>query len=223
MTKQKTIFVTDFDGTITKEDFFMMAAERLLDDAALAPWREYKAGRLSHIDALNGVFAQIHLSQKDMDAFIASIKVDEYFYKVLPLCRQLGIPVYICSAGSEYYVNKRIEDTVKEYGIKVFSNGGSYSPETGLTLIAPPKDSPLYSPDTGISKENLIQQLKDEGYFIIFAGDGRPDIKPARKSDIVFAKSTLLELCKEEGIKTLKFDSFKDILDYLEAGYGNNA
>ena len=50
----------------------------------------------------------------------------------------------------------------------------------------------------------------------VFAGDGKPDILPAREADVVFAKKKLLELCCQEDIPTENFASFADIYRYLK-------
>ncbi|MDR0952994.1 MAG: MtnX-like HAD-IB family phosphatase [Elusimicrobiota bacterium] len=217
---KKIAFVSDFDGTITKKDFFQMAADELLDKTAMAPWYDYKAGRITHVEALSKIFAQIHIPQAQMDAFIASIEVDTFFHKTMAFCSKVKMPVYICSAGTEYYINKRIAKEVKEYNITLLSNGGDYSPKSGLILTPPPPTSPFYNKDTGISKEALVAKLQKDGYYTVYAGDGPPDIKAAKIANAVFARRTLLKMCQEANIKTLKFDSFKDILDYFRGIYG---
>ena len=216
MKNKKIIFISDFDGTITKQDFFHMAAERILHRDSLQPWEEYHAGRLTHIEALNRIFADIRLSQKEMNAFIATIRVDRAFFAVAALCRKLKIPMQICSAGTEYYVKKRIGRTLKKYNIGILSNGGKYSPKTGLLMIPPPPSSPFYDEDAGISKAAFVQSFKDKGFFVIFAGDGRPDIKAARIADKVFARDLLLELCRKEGLVAQPLKTFKDISAYIK-------
>lgn len=215
---KKTAFITDFDGTITKVDFFQMVTEQLLTPAAMRPWDDYVAGRITHIEALNRIFANIHITQTQMDAFISTIEVDRAFYKVLPLLKEKDIPIYVCSAGSAYYIRKRIGKYIKDYNIMLLANGGTYSKEEGLKLLPPQQDNPFYSKGTGVSKEALVLALKSNGYFTVYAGDGRPDLKAAKAADIVFAKSVLLELCHEHKIPTLKFDSFKDIYSFFSSG-----
>jgi 2,3-diketo-5-methylthio-1-phosphopentane phosphatase len=217
MTTKKTAFISDFDGTITKEDFFQMAADRLLCKEALEPWEEYHAGNLSHLAALNRIFAGIHISLKEMKAFISSIRVDRAFFGVAALCKMRGIPFAICSAGTEYYVKKRIGKYLKKYGIALYSNGGVYSPAEGLRLIAPPRGSPFYDADAGISKAALVESFNKKDFFTVYAGDGRPDIKAARKAGAVFARGLLLELCRKENINVFELKTFKDIKEYLGA------
>ena len=45
--------VSDFDGTVSADDFFTLAAGRYFTDEMLEPWREYLSGRKKHFDALN--------------------------------------------------------------------------------------------------------------------------------------------------------------------------
>lgn len=219
MINKKIVLISDFDGTITKKDFFYMAIDKFLSKNALKPWDDYLNKRITHIEALTGIFSQIHISQDEMDKFISTIDVDKYFYDTLNICKKYEIPIYLCSAGTKYYIEKRIGETLKEYNIFLLSNAGTYSQKDGLRLIAPEKTNPFYHPDTGISKELLVKSLKSQGYFTIYAGDGIPDFSSAKIADVVFAKDVLLEMCEKKGIKTEKFDSFKDISDYIRRIY----
>jgi 2,3-diketo-5-methylthio-1-phosphopentane phosphatase len=213
--------ISDFDGTISKKDFFYMVIDSLLKENlnALAPWKDYLAGKITHIDALSGIFSQIHLSQRDLDKFIATIDIDNWFYDVAQFCKDKKIPFYICSAGTNYYIKKRIYDILEKYDIVLISNDATYSQQEGMKLIAPKKDTPYYDFNTGISKQAIVKQLKEDGYFTIYAGDGIPDLKSAKCADVVFAKDKLLELCEEENIKTEKFDNFSNILNYIKDFY----
>ena len=214
---KKIAFVSDFDGTISEEDFFNMAIDRLLTPEDLKPWQDYLDKKITHYQALGRIFSKIRISQRDLDNFIKSIEIDPYFTQALDLCKDLKIPIYICSAGMDYYILKRIPAEIKKYDITLLSNKGEYSPAEGFKLTPPPEDYMFYNKNTGISKEALVEHLKNQGFFTIYAGDGIPDIKAAKVADAVFAKSVLLELCRKENIKTLKFDDFRDITEYIEA------
>jgi len=215
-TMKKTVLISDFDGTISKEDFFNMAVERLLTPRDLQPWRDYLDKKITHAEALGRIFSKIRISQSEIDSFIAGIEIDPEFQNTLKLCKKLKIPVYICSAGMDYYILKRIPEEIKKYGITLLANTGKYCPDTGFALIPPPQDYQFYDKNTGISKEALVKHLKKQGFFTIYAGDGIPDLKAAKTADAVFAKSALLKLCKEREIKTLKFDGFGDVTNYIK-------
>ncbi len=219
--KNKIVLISDFDGTISKKDFFYMVIDTLLKDKkdALAPWNDYLNGKIKHIDALTGIFSQIHLTQAELDKFISTIEVDSYFYDTAKYCKDKNIPFYICSAGTNYYIKKRIFDSLQKYNITLISNDATYSQQDGMKLVAPEQNSPYYNSNTGISKQAIVQKLKNEGFFTVYAGDGKPDFKSAQIADVVFAKDMLLELCKDKNIETKPFNDFKDILNYIRSIY----
>ena len=73
----KAVLISDFDGTISGEDFFGMVIERLLTKEDIKPWDDYVAGKITHFEALNKIFTKVAITQKKLDAFIQSIKIDE--------------------------------------------------------------------------------------------------------------------------------------------------
>lgn len=220
MTKEtkntKIALVTDFDGTIIFDDIFWFLVDHYLDKEQLEPWNQYLRGELNHFDALNQIFQNLRVSEEELNNFVKGIKPDEYFLPTVELCKEKHIPIYITSAGCDYYINKIIGDIITEYGITLITNKGEYSEETGLKMTPLPKDSPFYNKEIGISKKAVVEKLQEEGYKIIFAGDGKPDFAPAEISEVVFARKSLLKRCKEEGIKTERFQSYKDIYTFIE-------
>lgn len=83
-------------------------------------------------------------------------------------------------------------------------------------MIPLPQSSPYYNAEVGISKASVVQKLKDEGYFVVFAGDGPPDAAPAALADVVFAKKILLDLCNQQKIPCREFKNFSEIIRYLK-------
>ncbi len=217
MQNKKIAFVSDFDGTISDEDFFTYTTNAYFDDEALFPWREYIAGRKHHFDALKEMFAEIHVDESELIALIDKIHIDKALLEVLELCKSKNIPIYVCSAGNDYYIRHLIGKEIKKYNITLISNHGEYNKKDGLVMSAPEKTNPFYDEKVGISKYKAVKKLKDDGYFVIFAGDGPPDFEPAKIADVVFAKKILLEKCIEAGIKTKTFNSFDDIYNFIRS------
>lgn len=212
---KKWALVTDFDGTISDEDFFWFIADKYFDEKALAPWRQYLAGHKTHFDALNEMFAQIHIPETDLLAFIDDIKYDSKFVEVVELCQSRNIPVCICSAGCDYYIKRMIGKIIRKYKIKLVTNRGVYSQEDGLQMFAVSPRSPFYSAEIGISKAGVVGFYRRQGYQVIFAGDGPPDFAPAQLSDVIFAKKHLLKKCQEANIETQPFRDFSDLYNYI--------
>ena len=96
--------VSDFDGTVSADDFFTLAAGRYFTDEMLEPWREYLSGRKKHFDALNEMFGRLR-GLPDLPAFVKNIPLDSWFPETVALCHAKKIPVYICSAGCDWYIN----------------------------------------------------------------------------------------------------------------------
>lgn len=213
--KQCTALVTDFDGTVSDDDFFTLVAEKYLTPADLAPWSRYMNGSLSHFEALSEVFAKIRVSEAELAEFIQSIPIDPAFADTAEYCCRRNIPLYICSAGCDYYINILIGKLIKENHINLVANHGEYSPRTGLIMQAP-RDSLFYDKNVGISKAGVVRHLQSQGFSVVFCGDGPPDVRPARIAQTVFARKYLLDKCREENIITQPFNSFRDVLTYLK-------
>jgi 2-hydroxy-3-keto-5-methylthiopentenyl-1-phosphate phosphatase len=68
----------------------------------------------------------------------------------------------------------------------------------------------------GICKCEVVDRYRENGRRIVYVGDGRNDLCPARRSDDVFARDELLRLCQEESIPFNRFDDFNDVMAGLE-------
>ena len=211
----KTALIIDFDGTITDDDFFVYIRDAYFDDTALEPWRRYLDGKLTHFDALKQIFAKLRVSEDELKSLIATVQVDPWTIPLFRLCHSANIPVYIASAGCDYYINLLIGEAIQEYNVTLITNRSAYSKAAGLVMESPPQGSLYYDASTGISKRKIAEILKADGYHIIFAGDGPPDIEPARLADVVFAKKILLDKCIEEGIPIQTFNSCQDIYSFI--------
>ena len=51
---------------------------------------------------------------------------------------------------------------------------------------------------------------------MFYVGDGVTDLCPARKADLVFARSRLLEECRAEGLPHVELRDFSDVVTELE-------
>jgi len=210
-------FVTDFDGTITDEDFFQYVKEAFFDDSALVPWQQYLEGKLSHFDALKQMYGTLRVCENDLIALVKKVNIDEWVLPTFKLLYDANIPIYIASAGCDYYINLLMGNEIEKYSATLITNSSRYSQTDGLIMERPPEDSQFYDKCVGISKKKIVSLLQQGGKRIVFAGDGPPDIEPARIADTVFTKKILLEKCVNEGIKTEEFSNYKDIYTFFES------
>ena len=217
--RREIAFVTDFDGTITDDDFFQYVKDAFLDESALAPWQLYLEGKTTHFEALKQIYGSLRVSEDELVDLVKKVSVDEWLIPTFEMLHNAQIPIYIASAGCDYYINLLIGDIIDKYGVRLVTNDSSYTQGGGL-LMEKPLESSYYDENVGISKRKIIAQLKESGWNVVFAGDGPPDIEPARLADIVFAKKILLDKCMAEGISIEGFNSYRDIYRYFALSQG---
>jgi len=212
------VFVTDFDGTITEDDFFLYIKENVpgFKDLVDAPWQNYLDGKITHFNAITQMYATLRISESELISIVNKVNIDEWAVPTFKLLHEAQIPIYIASAGFNYYINILIGNEIEKFGATLVTNSSTYSQADGFILKRPPADSLFYDEGTGISKRRIVKHLQQSGKHVIFAGDGPPDYEPAQIADEVFAKKMLLDWCVKEGINTNLFDSYKDIYTYFE-------
>jgi 2,3-diketo-5-methylthio-1-phosphopentane phosphatase len=214
--KQSRVLISDFDGTISKKDFFWYAIDELLAKNDIQPWEDYLAKKITHIEALIRIFNKIRLDEKEFYDFILSLPIEECFVETVKYCCQNGIGYYIISAGADFYIKYILKHLKIDNLVTLISNESFYKPDTGLVIIKPDKSYEYYSENYGINKKLAVESIKRKYDYLIFAGDGRPDLLAAKIADKVFARDCLLDLCKINDIPATKFSSYCDILDYLK-------
>ena len=211
---KKTVIQIDFDGTVTEEDVSFL----LLDTYVGSVWREYlkeyTSGKIP-VGAFNKkVFGMMKADRKTMTDLVLTsdrVKIRPGFRELLDFCAEKGIKVVIVSNGLTFY----IEAILKNLGVNgldiyaaenVFFHGGMkvrYLGPDGREL------------ETGF-KEAYTDMLCQEGYEVIYVGNGTSDIYPSRKAKCVFATADLLKRCQEEKLKCYPFNDFHDVVNHLK-------
>ena len=101
---KKFLFISDFDGTMTSQDFFLQIMYRYQHNRVFS--NNWKSG----FDLLSDVFDSINLSESDLQREIEYIPLDPYFVNTVKLVRKYGGDFLILSAGCKYYIERK--DTV---------------------------------------------------------------------------------------------------------------
>lgn len=208
---KKWAFVSDFDGTISEEDYYWMVINKYFSKGKDL-FNDWKAGEIKDIDFLAAVFKEIHQEEAAIINDIHTLPIDEYVPEFVKQVQKNGGDFYILSAGTDYYIH-HILDKYKIENVTVFSNEG-YFHEKNIHLRID-KNAWKYSERYGIDKSKVIQKLKTEYEEVYFAGDSEPDSHPAIYADLTFAKSALQGMLAEKGVSFLPVDQFSEIEDYL--------
>lgn len=204
-------FVSDFDGTISKKDFYWLVIEQYFPEGNEL-YKEWKAGKIRDIEFLGAVFKAIHQEEEQIIKDVHGIPIDEYVPEFIKLVQKNGGDFYILSAGTDYYI-KHIIDKYKIENVKIFSNEGIFH-ERNIHLNIDANDW-KYSERYGIDKAIVIKKLKEEYEVVHYAGDSEPDSHPAVFADLTFAKDVLKDLLKEKGVPFIPFEDFTEIEKYL--------
>ena len=208
------ILVSDFDGTVTRYDFFDRVRKRWPPPPQDDPWEKFVAGEITHFQALAEIFGSIRTSEADLLKLADSMELDASFAKSVRALQDSGWEIVIASAGCRWY----IDYLLKKAGVSVSvrANPGVFDPERGL-LMSLPERTPFFSPTKGVNKAAIVQDALQRSDLVAFAGDGRPDLRPAIlvRSELRFARGWLAEALSERGEKFHPFECWSEIADRL--------
>ncbi len=170
------ILVTDFDSTVTRHDFYELVRRRWPLPPGDDPWEKYVAGTLTHFEALAEIFSRIRASRKELLALVDAMEVFPDFAETVRALQAAGWEVVIASAGCRWYIDHLLAG--QDVKVTVFSNPGTFSPASGLTMQLPERGD-FFSPETGVNKQAIVRDALRRSALVAFAGDGRPDFEPS--------------------------------------------
>ena len=197
----------DFDGTITKKDsvngFFELFAPNWMDSEKL--WIDGKIS--SRENAIIQVGLLKNISQKQLNDYLNSIEIDDYFLEFVEFVKLNNIKLTILSDGFDLFIQKVLERyslDIPYYANKLIYKNGKFSIEF-------PYFNENCDKKAGMCK---CQKVKENRFCYI--GDGTSDLCIASKADLLFASKNLHKYCKKNNIRHLHFTSFRNIIAMLE-------
>ena len=212
--RSRSLLVSDFDGTVTRHDFYKLAVQSLLPPEMPDYWGRYRAGEMTHFEALQAIFASITADEQTVRRVVDRMEIDPGLPEALRLLEQSGWEVLVTSAGCDWYIKILME----QLGVRleVWSNPGRFEAGRGL-LMELPRGSPFFSPTLGVDKTAVVRQAIDAGRRVAFAGDGPPDIDPARlvPAELRFARGDLARNLTDEGLSFRGYDRWSEIARML--------
>src|SRR5436309_12200111 len=138
--------VSDFDGTLTRHDFFRLALERLVPPGVPDYWGEYRAGRLTHFQAMRLYYASIRASEAETLGVAEALGLEPDLGRWVGRLGQAGWKVVVASAGCAWYIDYLLKRQGVE--LEVHANPGRFVEGQGL-LMEFPAGSPYLSPTHG--------------------------------------------------------------------------
>ena len=203
----------DFDGTITEEDIGFM----LLDTFAEGDWRkwlqQYMERKISVGYFNTKAFAMVKASREDLlEVARNKAKLRDGFHELISYCQSKGFRFVIVSNGLDFYIKSILEDAGLG-DIEVYAAQTQFHPD-GLKVQYIGPDGAQLDSDF---KKAYIGAFQDQGYQVIYVGNGASDISPAVHAHHIFARGELLNYCREMNLNCKPFDDLNDITRGLES------
>lgn len=213
-TASSNVLVSDFDGTMTEHDFYKLAIHSLLPQETPDYWAEYRSGNITHFEALRRYFSSIRAPEEAVLAVVNQMNLDRGLPSAVQALREGGWEVVVTSAGCDWYIHRLLDEA--GVSIEVLSNPGRFQADQGL-LVEMPYGSPFFSPTLGIDKRGVVEYLLRDGKTVAFAGDGFPDVEPARlvPGNMRFARGDLASQLIAEGLPFQRYEVWSDIAKSL--------
>lgn len=210
MPPARSLLVTDFDGTLTRDDFYQLAIKELLPDDLPDYWGEYRAGRLTHFEGLRNYFSHIRKSEAEVLDVVHRMGLEPDLAACLRDLDSAGWDVVVTSAGCAWYIDLLLAEAGVE--IPVYSNPGRFVEGRGL-VMEPPPPGPFFSHQLGVDKAGVVRHALEEGRRVAFAGDGFPDQEAALlvSEDLRFARGDLAAVLAESGQGFVPYARWSDV------------
>jgi 2,3-diketo-5-methylthio-1-phosphopentane phosphatase len=213
--RHRNVLVSDFDGTITRHDVYRLIADRCL--AGMEPdhyFNEYRAGRISHFEAMGSYFAHFPEDDAAQRELLRATEPPPDLAALAARLRAAGWDLVVLSAGSAWYI-QRILDGAGAQAV-IYANPGRIVAGRGL-VVERPVDSPFFDPEVGISKAAVVRDALSRYERVAFAGDGPPDVAPALLvgPELRFAKSYLAQELERRGEQFLPYAGWADVVEAL--------
>lgn len=198
----------DFDGTISQRD---VLDELIRKFAKNDSWRlieeRWAAGLIGSFDCLREEFALLRVHAPELTDFVRHIPIDSGFHVLINLLRSAGVPVAILSDGVERFIRLILMENGFT-NIPIYANRIVHHRDR-LTLRCHLRFSGCES-GAAHCKCNTAAKIGQPDRKSIYIGDGRSDLCPAGKADLVFAKGVL---AKELALRKMHYVPYATLAD----------
>ena len=212
---KKSIFLIDFDITISKKDSTDVLLETHQPEFKQELRKKYRAGEYSIREFIKYGLGSLNITKEQyIQTLQENVTIDETFIDFV----KSGAEFKIVSAGARL----NVQGTLLKYGInlpdsEVISNDLKFNgaDKNEITVENPFLDKEGYY---GVDKKEAVENYKKKGYTTYFVGDGPSDYKALEVADFGFVRkgTRAVKFCKENQIYFKEFDNFDEILEYFE-------
>ena len=207
-TRRVAVF-SDFDGTIAHPDTINLLAETF----GGVEFRRDIGGKIAsgEISLRDGIAAEVATIRGDLDQVLdflrQRVKIDESFPPFAQWCRSREIPLTILSAGIKDVIERLLAPFALDH-VHLLANPLEIIDHRWTLRFL--DDTPW-----GHDKAAALVQARSKGFATAFLGDGLSDLRAANQADLVFARSRLANLCRQEQLPFFPLEGFSTVGDTI--------
>ena len=207
----RDVLITDFDGTITRRDFYELAVAHCLGPDIPDYWSRYATGAITHFEAMAGIFSHIRCPEPRLRELVTQMDPDPLLADAVCRLDSAGWDVIVVSNGSQWYIHQILAAAGIAH-LPVHASPGRYVEGGGLVLERP-LDSPFCSPTHGIDKCAVVRDARTRYGRVAFAGNGPPDEAAALMAppELRFARTWLAQRFRASGEPFQPFERWSEI------------
>jgi 2-hydroxy-3-keto-5-methylthiopentenyl-1-phosphate phosphatase len=201
--------VVDFDGTACPFD----VSEELLQAFAPPEWwdidLEFQRGEIGSRECLVRQGALMHGREDDMLAFVLDqYDLDPTFGPFVHWAQDANLHVAVASDGFGFYV----EPMLREAGLAGLTaiHANTFELENGRPRLGFP-NAHLECIGCGTCKMRVVLGYRERSGPVAFVGEGHSDRYGSLYADLVFAKKHLVDICIQDGVEFLGWETFDDV------------
>ena len=211
MEKPRLAIICDFDGTVAKADVGHRIYTRFGDERWEEINKRWRRGEISSKECLTGEYRLIDASEQEVREYILEMEIDPVFLDLVATCRDNDISIAIASDGFDFYIHTVLEKYSLS-DIDVFCNKMEFDGRRVQLSF------PYYDQGCGVCgncKKLHVQNFRNDSRTVVYVGDGLSDRFAARASDVVFAKSELMEHLMDNNVDFIEFDDLIDVNQWV--------
>lgn len=203
--KKKTIYLIDFDGTITKQDTLDYIAKKFYPEKYNEWGKKIMNGEFSIMDWIMEFEKTFSIDEETYINTLNEIEIDEYFENFIK-----DKNVVIVSGGFTYNI-KHILEKHGIKGIKIYASGLEFIAKNRIKIILDYYNHKL--PFAAVCKEDILERYKKDYENIVYIGDGITDLEVSKLANVIYAKKGqyLEKKLLEAGIEHKIFKNFSEI------------
>ncbi len=206
--------LSDFDGTILKED----AAEQVLERFAKPRWKDFNGllaeGKINIEQSVSEQYAMIEAAtKKEVLKYVRALYRPRPGLKtLLRVCKGRDAAFVVVSAGIDFCIRDAFSAMQIEMP-RLICPKSTFLPRKGLRLSFPRRRYP----ESRDFKEDAVMYFKARGHRVAYVGDGSGDANAAERADAVFAveQSALERLCVRRQIPYRPVKTFNPVSAFL--------